>query len=534
MRGESEQRESACLVEQFGALEGQLPDPCGPQKILVWRGPGAIQASLAIELVIASALAQRGADVEFVLCDGLLSGCLLRSVDQGTWVEDWAKRCRDCYGAGRSLVRAVGLPYRGMRDWVSRSRRDQFHALASAVDLAAIPSWQHQNAPVGQYALSATIRYLKGKQPAKVEGYDRILRAYFYSGLVSAEASQGAIAEIGPDRVFMQHGIYVDWGPAFALALNRGIPVTRWMRGYLKNSLYLRTSVQDDARHMYYLHGEDWEARSSDRLSTREEAQLDRYLQKRASGGGSRQQLFDEDPSDVETLSRRLNLPKDKPVWGVFTHLTWDGVFAFEPILFLDPTAWVLETMRMMSKLQDATWVLKVHPAERVHGTARGVQQAISEHFPTLPSHIRVIPADSGLNTYGLLSLLDGGVTIRGTVGLELAMLGKPVILAGQAHYGGKGFTYDSHSRDEYFSHLRQAHSLPPLSQEQKSLARRYAYNFFIERQIPFDLVSRNGSQLAFDSFDDLRQGQNAALDMICDRILNGGEFILDEEDIGL
>ena len=53
-------------------------------------------------------------------------------------------------------------------------------------------------------------------------------------------------------------------------------------------------------------------------------------------------------------------------------------------------------------------------------------------------------------NPFDFFQLVDGDVTVYGTSGLELALLGKPVILAGEAHYGGKGFTYDGLSQNSY------------------------------------------------------------------------------------
>ena len=521
------QRPASRLLTQFRALQGHLPDAPDSQTVVVWRGPGGIQSSLAIELVIGCALGWRGAKVEFILCDGLLSGCLPRSVGDAHSIQDWPSRCPGCCDAGASLIEAAGLPYRNAGEWVDASRRAELRALADEVDLDDIQSWRHHNVPVGQYALSATERYFKGIAGAADAASVRVLREYFYSGLVSTEAATGALDEMKPGRVFMQHGIYVDWGPMFDLALRANVPVTRWMRGFLANHLYLRTCTQKDVRHPLYLRDRGRRARANNRQGASEKIHLESYMQERAYGSTGRVQLFTEPPLDLETLRARLELSTDRPIWGIFTHLNWDAVFALEPILFRDPTEWVLGTVKAISEIRDVTWLIKVHPAERIHGTARGTEETIAEHFPSLPSHIQLIPADSNINTYGLLPLLDGGITIRGTVGMELAMLGKPVILAGEAHYGNKGFTYDSRTRDEYFALLRQASSLERLSPDQIGLARLYAHNFFIERQIPFELVSGSGQRLEFKSFDDLQPGRSAALDMICERILDGGEFTL-------
>ena len=40
------------------------------------------------------------------------------------------------------------------------------------------------------------------------------------------------------------------------------------------------------------------------------------------------------------------------------------------------------------------------------------------------------------------------------TTGLEMAIKGKPIIVAGNPHYRDKGFSYDPSSREEYFKIL--------------------------------------------------------------------------------
>jgi len=75
------------------------------------------------------------------------------------------------------------------------------------------------------------------------------------------------------------------------------------------------------------------------------------------------------------------------------------------------------------------------------------------------------------------------------TVGLEMAMHGLPVIVAGQTHYRQRGFTYDPDSWVSYFKLLGQILENPAafrLSREQIQRAWQYAYRFFFEYPQPF------------------------------------------------
>ena len=71
------------------------------------------------------------------------------------------------------------------------------------------------------------------------------------------------------------------------------------------------------------------------------------------------------------------------------------------------------------------------------------------------------------------------GITIRGSIGIELPCFGVPVLTAGTGFYSGRGFTVDSASRAEYLARLAPIEELPPLTDREIELARRHAYALF-------------------------------------------------------
>jgi hypothetical protein len=117
------------------------------------------------------------------------------------------------------------------------------------------------------------------------------------------------------------------------------------------------------------------------------------------------------------------------------------------------------------------------------------------------------------------------------TIGLEAALMGKPVLVGADTHYRGKGFTYDVSSEEEFVTWLTDFSLCPPLTAEAIELARRYAYNYFFRFGLPFDLVEEGNITdgnvtLRFDSLRDLEPGKNKTLDVICDGILNNEPFL--------
>ncbi len=108
----------------------------------------------------------------------------------------------------------------------------------------------------------------------------------------------------------------------------------------------------------------------------------------------------------------------------------------------------------------------------------------LRRYFAELPPHVSFIPADNDISTHSLFSLMDVCVTVRGTVGIEAARLGIPVITAGDGPYSDLGFTIDCRSREHYLSRLAQVQTIEPLTDHQQALAERFAFCHFLGRPL--------------------------------------------------
>jgi len=93
------------------------------------------------------------------------------------------------------------------------------------------------------------------------------------------------------------------------------------------------------------------------------------------------------------------------------------------------------------------------------------------------------------VNTYDLMDVADLGLVYTTTVGLEMALRGIPVIVAGKTHYRNRGFTYDPATWVEYFKllnkllgNLRENR----LNETQINQAWKYTYLFFFKYPLPF------------------------------------------------
>ena len=115
---------------------------------------------------------------------------------------------------------------------------------------------------------------------------------------------------------------------------------------------------------------------------------------------------------------------------------------------------------------------------------------AIRERIGRLPPHVVLIPASNDINTFSLFDVMDCCVTVRGTIGLEAATLGIPVVTAGSGRYDRKGFTVDSETRRAVPGPLASIQDLPRLTPAQRELAERFAYGAFVMRPLALKVMS--------------------------------------------
>lgn len=493
--------------------------------------PGGMPMMLHLESALATALQLRGNRVHAVICDGVFSACVKREITDQIPVAEWQSACHECKKACAKVLDTMHVPYSYIGDYVTEQNISDLQKAATAVTWDNVSDLQYRQINVGKNVQSAVLRYLKG--------YDfpdeaTIVSEYAYSGLICAAAAERAMNELKPSRIFMSHGTYVDWGPALHTALAKEIPVTAWMASYLPSCFYMR-NVEDGVHLDFHnMSGKAWNQISSAKLSIGQTLCLEQYLQDRYKKDTSfDMKRFKSYTGRVDEARIRLGLNTSKPLWGIMAHINWDTVSDYSPMVYESFNQWMHDTLLVIKDLPEVQWIIKVHPAEAWDNPESGVEHLIKKNFPDLPSHIRVLAAEENISPLDFFNLVDGGITVYGTAGLELALHGKPVILAGDAHYGRKGFTYDTNSQEEYRSLLRNAAHLSPLDEAQRELVRKYAYCYFIQRQIPISVVKDPKSKwwsFQFDKKELLLEGRDPVIDFVCDKIMDGSDFIMNEQ----
>lgn len=482
--------------------------PAKKGTILFWRGVPK-RSSIHTEMIIAAALMLRGYNVRFVFCDSMMAGCL-----QGGGVSRGRKRCNGCGASAINLLNRWGLPYTTFSQLVSSKKRSKFRRICDTLPRKKIASYVYQDIPVGRFAIGSLTRHLRGA-PLNSSRYV-MFREFLYSSLVCAEAAVVAAVRFNVTKLFIQNHLeYVGWGPAYYhFAGHKNTPATTWggsLDNKKKNTFKNNTTL--DYTPLHYVRENVWGKIKNSPLNDRQNKELNR--------------LLDVKPLERDEILRRMGVKDNLPVWCLYPHTTWDVGLCPDEWPFKDVVDWLLITVKAMMDTPNINWVIKPHPGER-HGTARGAKEIILSKYPNAEKYITILRPGVNLNSRTMSKAISGGMTLQGTCSVELACLGIPMIV-GNGNYPGKEFVYGGKTLDVYLRLIHGVKGIGSLTDQQVKEARRYAYYVFMTRKLPMHMARGGGGYRSIHpaKYNLLLPGKDNVMDMICDRVVNGGEFRL-------
>lgn len=408
--------------------------------------------------------------------------------------------------AVRRRWRALGVPrlayFEDFAPPVSAWESQVPELLTGLEDLTAYRDLVYRSGRIGRHALSTVVRErheprIDLGEPGVRESLERRIR----QGMEAVHAAEELLDEIHPDLMLFVDRGYVGVGAIFDVALERGLPVIQLQAAHRDDALILkryRLELRDiQPRSLARKTWDDLLVRGS---TPERESRLEHELSERENGSWflARRVKHSDRRRSTEELRRELRLDPDRKVAALFSHVLWDASMFYGTDIYPDQGRWFAETLRLAAEDDRVQWLVKLHPALlwklRSEGvSARPVElDIIKETLGELPSHMQLLMPDADVATADLFSFIDAGVTIRGTVGMELPCLGIPALTAGTSDYSHRGFTIDAETVADYERNVRGIWELPKLSDQQVSRARLYAYGIFCRRPWRFESFSRD------------------------------------------
>lgn len=476
------------------------------------------------QVSLAQALMKRGAECALATCGGAQPVCEIDWRDKAV-----VSYCGRCAGSTLDLAKEAGVPSYTVADHLDRnSVAEAERAMPSAVD--KLGSYEWKGTAIGRAALVASRWKLRthfvDRHPLGAEA----MRDFVRSGIRWTDGMQRVLERFSPDVVVMLNGMFLPERLTAELATKRGARLVFFERGRDAGSVFLS---HERAAPRYDI-ADAWTEAAKEPLLPEEKEAVSALVGRRARGEKVIETYWEPGQTVRTPIAEELNIAGAGKVAVLYTNVIWDTAMQDRDVIFPDMFAWLERSIELFASRPDWTLVIRVHPAEtQLEGRESydRVAEWISSRYPELPKNIRVVPPARPVDSYALMRLARVGLVYATTAGLELALHNVPLVVAGDAHYRGKGFTYDPVSIGDFDRIVNELlDGAAPVNGESAALAQKYAHLFFLRRTFPASVVNEPvyaQGRLAYSALDDLSIGKNRTLDVICEGILTGSEFVI-------
>jgi hypothetical protein len=481
----------------------------------------------AYEATIAKACQKRGAMVEYLLCDGLLPECDMHWDSFPSRFSRPLDLCARCQAGTKNELLPFAFPQRWLGEFVPDGDKADAFAWAQSLTPSQLENASFRGQPIGHWVQSSVVSYFR-QYPLDFSNWrvTNVYRGFVYSGALVAVGLRNYLRQHPVDSALLFNGRQSLTRVAFEVFRAGGVRVLTHEYPFYKQG---HINVKPNARCWSIdPFNEFWRSWKDVALTRSELETTLNWLRDRRYGRGFAWYAFNKPYSKRESLREKLKISEGKRLLALFTSSTDETVG--DPDLqgaYGSQYEWIEDVLAWTRDRSDVELVIRVHP-HLAGNEGLGQAEREREHFRGLsrqaPQNVRVIPPEDPLSSYALADEADIGLVFSSTIGFEMAMLGRPVVVASRAIFEELSNVLTVRSRDSIQPILEK--SLEPVSaREIRREAFRFAYLYVFKFEFAFPLVAKTGAvevKLAYRSFEELNPGKDPALDRICGYLIDG------------
>ncbi len=498
-------------------FKGLKAGPANGKSILIYSGIGSMYLT-PLEIMLYHLLSFKGYNVDYLIYNKDIKYHELvtkDNVENGTS----AQIISDINNHAVKYLRGARVKYSYIE--VTPEVTSLVEKVASLEDLL---KYNYDGINFGEIVVGAMYRYYKSLT------FDndafRLGKEYLYTSLVNYFQIKKSCKLKTYEYVLLSHGIYCTWGPVTSFLKNNDIHYVCYDRAKTKSNC----NFNIDTPSPIWDFSPAWTRLSDFRLSKVEIERVNNYLSDRELQKGDVYSYNTKGKElDVNALREKLGIGGEKKVITIFTNLIWDAANVSRDIAFTSPLDCVKRTIEYYGQRGDISIVIRSHPAEKVLGTNERYGELIKSNIDSsLLKNTTIIEPEDEINSFSVIEISDIGIVHTSTVGLEMAMADKPVVLISDTHYRGKGFTHDAESEAHYFSIIDSLLNGGEGIQDQVVRSNKYFYLMMFEYQHKMPIIrNKSGNFLRYShkTISQFLASPDERLNAIVSRICGSGHI---------
>jgi hypothetical protein len=437
------------------------------------------------EKVLSDVLRYNHANVQNLICDGLLTSC-----DALMHPESHDRLCSACYSERSCFSKIYPNDFLRLSEYLSKKDYANTRKIVNGLDAAGLMNYEFLGVKVGEHGLTSANKYFRNKvQDHNDSHFLVILRQSVFQGILLVLIAQGIFAKEKPTHFITLHGGYSTWGPISEYLGAHGVNIYLHNKSINRVGCFYITKAGQDLSDI--IARETWEIQKSASLTDVQRTRLRDHLNSVKQGKTTEYEVYDSTKRiDPDARFMKLLKAKDKNKFALYPHLFWDKAFLnrYDSLgsVFSNDIEWMFDTIKFFIEKKDSLLFIKPHPGENMASdfTDYGAAELIRDKFGSLPDNIVIIDKKCKIKSFDLMDNGCIGVVFTSTSGLEHSYFRKPVIVAGEIHYARAGAALRIRSRQEYFRLLEDPAPLMDFIKNNYNIIERYAYYYYFRQQI--------------------------------------------------
>jgi Capsule polysaccharide biosynthesis protein len=477
------------------------------------------------ESILAHALQYRGASCQILFCGSYFNDC-----DANYYFSSHKEFCKRCSFFRKEFIESLGISPLFYDKFISVTEKSEIEKIVEGLAFSEYESFHYKGVNVGYIAKSTLIRYYQHFYlPQTAEAQLKYKNALIRTMSV-VQIAENVYNKEKPDILITLHGIYSAWEPFYVFLKNKG--VTCYVYHFCMAEIHGVRFIKN-GRDLEKINHHGWEMIKNRELTEGEKKEYDTFLNERHLFKRGYVSLLTEGLElDISSKSKFEEfLQKDfKKRFAIFTNIPWDNALIYGDRVFKSIFEWFDKCIEFFILRPDCQLIIKVHPAERLDINSYTFTKYISEKYPSLPENIFFMSNDTSVKPYELFDKIDVGLVYTGTLGLEMAISGVPVLAGGVANYTEvEGIVYPIKNIDEYFDLMIDPKEVIKFAKESRNIAYKYGYLFFRQTEVPMPFFKEN-KLAVFDpsSLDRLKEivTEDPIIDFVSRQILDEQEVV--------
>ncbi len=520
------------------------PTPSGAPVIFFKASTGIDDLSWnsGFHLLASWAFRLQGIPVVYFACNSGMSHCVLGTNRDHPQKEPPCKSCvyqsktlykglrSDDFSRPKNATDPQGLVATTSRvNWFNYQRNAQLATAISNLSIPDLMTFKWETIPLGALCLPGLRWVLRIHHLNDDESTRYLLREYILSAWNVAQKFDALLEQTRPRAVLVFNGQFFPEATARYIAKKRGLRVITHEVGFQPATAFF---TEGEATASPISLPDDFE------MNNEQNAKLDAYLAKRFQGDFTMAGIkfwADMKGLDKAFLQKAADF---KQIVPIFTNVIFDTSQPHANTVFEDMFDWLDLALEEIRAHPETLFVIRAHPDEtRVRKASRETVAGWVEarRVTNLPNVVFVSPKET-LSSYELILKSKFVMVYNSTIGLEAAIMGAVVLCAGKARFTQYPTVFFPQTVDEVRRKMKEFLTVEKIDVplEFQRNARRFLYYQLFRTSLPFGEFlepSVRTTQTRLKSFALEELVRSEAVKAIKDGVLDGGDFLLEEQD---